>query len=75
MVYEKIRKMLAEQLEMSEEAISPETSFADDLGIDSLDVVELISSIEDEFGIVVTDESVTELKTVGDLAEFVSTLI
>ncbi len=75
MVFEKIRSLLAEQLEISEDSIRPETRFTDDLGIDSLDIVELISSLEDEFGIVVTDEKVTDLKPVGDLTDFVSTLI
>jgi len=67
--------MLAEQLEMNELDIRPETRFADDLGIDSLDVVELIDNIEEEFGIVIVDEHAMEVKTVGDLAELVSSML
>lgn len=57
MVFEKLRALLARQLEISEDKITMDTHIVDDLGADSLDVVELIMSLEDEYGIVITDEA------------------
>ena len=67
--------MLAEQLEIDEDKITMDTNIIDDLGADSLDVVELIMSLEDEYGIVITDEAVRELYTVREVVEFVEKLI
>ena len=75
MVFEKLRAMLAEQLEIDEDKITMDTNIIDDLGADSLDVVELIMSLEDEYGIVITDEAVRELYTVREVVEFVEKLI
>ena len=75
MVFEKLRALLAQQLEISEDKITMDTHIVDDLGADSLDVVELIMSLEDEYGIVITDEAVRELFTVREVVEFVEKLV
>lgn len=75
MVFEKLRTILAEQLELDEDDITLDTNILDDLGADSLDVVEMIMALEDEFGIVITDESIRELYTVREVVDFVEKLI
>ncbi len=75
MVYRKLCEFLASQLGISEEDIRPETNIVDDLGADSLDIVELISAMEDEFDIIITDEHIRELFTVQEVADFLETLI
>lgn len=71
MVFEKIRNILANQLDVDEDDIKMESSILDDLGADSLDIVDLIMSIEDEFEIEVPDEEIEGVATVGDVVEFV----
>ena len=68
MILEKIQNILAQQFEVSADSISADTNIVDDLGADSLDVVELIMSVEDEFGFSIPDEDAAELVTVGKLA-------
>lgn len=75
MVFEKLRELLASQLEVSGEQITMDTNIMDDLGADSLDVVELIMALEDEFDLVITDEAVRELYTVREVTEFIEKLI
>ena len=71
MILEKIQNILAQQFEVSADSISADTNIVDDLGADSLDVVELIMSVEDEFGFSIPDEDAAELVTVGTLAEHI----
>ena len=71
MVFEKIKKILADQFDVEEDSITTETSIQDDLGADSLDVVDLIMSLEDEFEFEVPDHEVENIKTVGALVQFV----
>lgn len=71
MVFEKIAQILAEQLDADVEAITAETRIAEDLGADSLDVVELLMSIEDEFDVEVPDEEIENVKTVGDVVDYI----
>lgn len=71
MVFEKIKKMLAEQLDVEEETLTAETDIARDLGADSLDVVELLMSIEDEFEVEIPDEEIENIKTIGDLTDYI----
>ena len=71
MIFDTVKELLASQLEIEEESITAETDIVGDLGADSLDVVELIMSLEEEFGIVITDEAVHDFRTVGDVAEFI----
>lgn len=75
MVYEKLCEFLANQLGIDAGTIRPDTNIIDDLGADSLDVVELITTMEDEFNIIITDERIRELFTVGEVAEFLENLI
>lgn len=73
MVLEQIIKMVAEQFMIDENEISADTSFADDLGADSLDVVELTMALEETFSLPDTPEDeLTNIHTVGDLADYVS---
>lgn len=74
MVYEKLRALLAEQLGISEDDITPETNIIDDLGADSLDIVELLAALEDEYNILITDDSVRGLFTVQEIVDFVESL-
>ena len=71
MVFEKITGILAEQLGADENDMSMDTNIAKDLGADSLDVVELLMAIDDEFGIEIPDEEIENIKTIGDLVEYI----
>ena len=71
MVFEKIKSLLADQLDTDAEGITLETNIADDLGADSLDVVELLMAIEDEFEVEIPDEEIENIKTIGDLTEYI----
>ena len=73
MVLEQIIKMVAEQFMVDENEVSADTSFVDDLGADSLDVVELTMALEETFSLPDTpEEELTNIHTVGDLADYVS---
>ena len=71
MVFEKMQQILAEQLDADIESITLETDIQDDLGADSLDVVEMLMTLEDEFNVTVTDEESVNLKTVGDIVKLI----
>ncbi len=71
MVLEKVKSILAEQFDVEEDTITEDTNLQDDLGADSLDVVDLLMSIEDEFEIEVPDEDVENIKTVGELVSYI----
>lgn len=75
MVYEKLCALLADQLGVSVEDITPDTNIVDDLGADSLDVVELLAALEEEYNIMITDERVRDMFTVKDVADFVEALL
>lgn len=68
---DKVRKMLAEQLNISIDKIKPETKVIEDLGADSLDVVEMLMLLEDEFDVTVSDEESVNLKTVADIVKVI----
>ncbi len=74
MYFEKVRNALAKQFELDPETITAETNLIDDLGADSLDVVELIMSLEDEFGIAISDEDAAQLYTVGRIVDYLEKL-
>ena len=71
MVFEKIKEILVDQLEVDESEVTMTASFIDDLSADSLDVVELIMTIEDEFGIEIDEDDVESLTTVGAAVEYI----
>ncbi|MBR7132925.1 MAG: acyl carrier protein [Clostridia bacterium] len=71
MVFEKIKAILAEQLDADADDMTMDTNIAKDLGADSLDVVELLMSIEDEFEVEIPDEEIENIKTIGDLTEYI----
>ena len=70
MVFEKIREILATQFDKDPEEITMDTDIQEDFNADSLDIVDLLMSIEDEFDIVITDEAVGDFKTVRQVVEF-----
>ena len=71
MVLEKVKAILAEQFDVDEDKITVETDLQEDLGADSLDVVDLLMSIEDEFEVEVPDEEIENIKTVGALVNYI----
>lgn len=71
MVFEKVKAMLVDQLSVDEEEVTMEASITEDLGADSLDVVDLIMSLEEEFSLEIPDEDVEKIKTVGDIVKYI----
>ena len=71
MVFEKVKKILNEQFDVDEDEITMDTSFADDLEADSLDLVDRVMAVEDAFEIEVDDDASKEIATVGDLVAYV----
>ena len=70
-IFEKVKEVIIEQLAVEDEAIKLETSFIDDLGADSLDIVELIMALEEEFDLQVPDSEAEKITTVGDVVEYI----
>ena len=68
---EKVKAMLSEQFDVEEDTITADSTLTDDLGADSLDVVDLLMSIEDEFEVEIPDTEVENVKTVGDLVSYI----
>ena len=71
MVLEKVKSIIADQLDVEEDKVVADASITEDLGADSLDVVDLIMSIEEEFDIEIPDEAVEDIKTVGDTVKYI----
>lgn len=74
MIFEKIQNILAEQFEIDPSEITMDTSIIDDIGADSLDIVELIMSLEDNYGISISDEDAATLTTVGQIVDYLDNL-
>jgi acyl carrier protein len=68
---EKIKAIIVEQLGVDETEVTPEAHFIDDLGADSLDTVELVMALEEEFGIEISDEDAEKIQTVDDVAKYI----
>ena len=71
MVFEKVKEIIVEQLGVEEEEITMESSFIDDLGADSLDIVVLIMAIEEEFDMEIPDEEAEKITSVGDVVDYI----
>ena len=67
---DKVKEIIAKELEVSVDQLSPEAKFIEDLGADSLDTVELVMALEEEFGLDIPDEDADKLKTVGDAMNY-----
>ncbi|MDE5765973.1 MAG: acyl carrier protein [Clostridia bacterium] len=73
-MFDKVAQLLAEQLGIPQSKITPESKIIEDLGADSLDVVELLMQLEDETGKTIPDDEVTKIKTVGEIVEVIEKL-
>ncbi len=71
MTLDKVREMIANQLNMEVEKVTPSSKLVADLGADSLDMIEMLMALEEEFKISVPDDKAEDLKTVGQIAEFI----
>jgi len=69
----KVKSIIADQLGVGEDEIKPESSFIEDLGADSLDIVELVMAMEEEFEVEIPDEEAENIKTVGDATNYINT--
>ena len=70
-VFEKVKNIIVEQLGVSETAVTPDASFIDDLGADSLDIVELVMALEEEFDIEIPDADAEKVVTVQDVVDYI----
>ena len=71
MVFEKVREILMEQLDLEESKITMDSLIIDDLGADSLDIVDLVMSLEEEFDTEIPDEAIENIKTVGEVVKYI----
>ena len=71
MVFDKVKDIIVDQLDVDEDKVKMEASITEDLGADSLDVVDLVMSLEEEFDVEIPDEQVENVKTVGDIVKFI----
>ena len=71
MVFEKVREILVDQLDADEDAVTMEASITDDLGADSLDIADIVMSIEEEFDVEVPDDQLQNIKVVGDIVKYI----
>lgn len=69
--FDRVRHIVVDQLGVAEEEVKPEASFVDDLGADSLDVVELVMALEEEFGVEIPDEQAEKIVTVGEAVKYI----
>jgi len=71
-IEDKVKDIIVEQLGVNPEQVTPQASFIEDLGADSLDIVELVMAFEEEFGVEVPDEDAEKLQTVGDVIKYIA---
>lgn len=71
MVFDKVRTIVSNQFDVDEDTITLDTNIADDLGADSLDVVDMLMSLEDEFDVEIPDDEIEKIRTVGDLVTYI----
>jgi len=72
---EKVKKIIVEQLSVDAASVTPEASFVDDLGADSLDIVELVMTMEEEFDLEIPDEDAEKIKSVSDVASYIKSKV
>jgi acyl carrier protein len=70
-IFDKVKGVIVEQLNVEEDDVNEDATFVDDLGADSLDIVELVMALEEEFGVSIPDESAEKIKSVGDAVDFI----
>ncbi len=70
-IFEKLKELVVDQLGVEDDEVTMEATMQDDLGADSLDLVDLVMSVEEEFGVKVADEDLENIKTVGDIVEYI----
>mgnify|MGYP004655720227 CR=1 FL=1 len=75
MVFEKVREILCDQLDVEEDNVTMNSVLTDDLGADSLDLVDLVMTLEEEFDIEIPDEDAENVKTVGDIVKYIENII
>ena len=71
MVIEKVKELVAEQLGVDKDTVKLESNIIEDLGADSLDVIEMLMTLEEEFGISIPDEKINQIKTIGEIVELI----
>jgi acyl carrier protein len=71
MILERLKEIISEQLEVDADSVTPETKLGEDLNADSLDIVEMLMALEDEFGVDIPDEEIEKMKTVGDVVNYI----
>jgi len=72
-VFEKVKEILCDQLDVEEDQVTMDSNIVEDFGADSLDIVDLIMSLEEEFDKEIPDEEIENIKTVGDIVRFIET--
>ncbi|MGN1403036.1 MAG: acyl carrier protein [Ruminococcus sp.] len=70
-IFEKLKDLVVDQLGVDDDEVTMEANIQDDLGADSLDVVDLVMSVEEEFGVKIADEELEGIKTVGDIVDYI----
>ncbi len=70
-IFDKVKEIIVEQLGVTENSVNPDASFIDDLGADSLDIVELIMALEEEFDLEIPDSDAEKVVTVGDVVDYI----
>ena len=70
-IFEQVKKILCDQLDLEEEQVNEDSEVIDDLGADSLDIVDLVMTLEEEFDTEIQDEDIENLKTVGDIVKYI----
>lgn len=71
MIFEKVRDLVAEQLGVAKDTIKPESNILEDLGADSLDIIEMLMTLEDEYGITIPDEKISQVKTIAQIVALI----
>ena len=75
MILEKLKAMVKEQLDIDVDKVTESSDIKNDLGLDSLDIVEILMTVEEEWGIIIDDDETTSLKTVGDVVTFIENCV